>query len=119
MEGKTVLNISNVCFETIECCNCHMIFAVTDKHRRSLIESHEEFYCPNGHPQSYVGKTDLDKWKDYANNIEEKFENCKTDRVELHDEIQLLSDKKRELEKANRYLKKMKTQYKNKLSQQG
>lgn len=40
------------------CCSCHMLFGVDgdfDKRRRN---DHNWFYCPNGHPQHYSGKTE-------------------------------------------------------------
>ena len=115
MEGKTILNISNVCFETIECCNCHLIFAVTKQHRNSLIEAHETFYCPNGHPQSYVSKTDADKWKETANNLHKQLGKCQSEGTELVDEINVLSEKNKLLKKENKGLKIVKSRYKNKL----
>ncbi len=45
----------------IECCKCHVLFWVTTIHDDRLIETKETFYCPNGHPQSYQGKTDKQK----------------------------------------------------------
>lgn len=118
MEGKTVLNISNVCFETIECCKCHMIFAVTKQHRSSLIQSHETFYCPKGHGQSYVGKTDLDKWREYAHNADEQLKNCQREGNELMGEIRDLSERNKLLRKENKGLKIVKSRYRNKLNQQ-
>ena len=45
----------------ISCCNCGVLFFITKKHNAELIRSKERFYCPNGHRQSYVGKTDAQK----------------------------------------------------------
>lgn len=50
--------------EKIECCQCHLLFWVTSDHKRRLVKSKESFYCPNGHSQSYVGKSDAEKLKD-------------------------------------------------------
>lgn len=43
------------------CCNCGVEFAMPSELMRELRESHKSFYCPNGHGQSYVGKTDAEK----------------------------------------------------------
>lgn len=47
-----------------KCCSCDMLFWITKKHQDSLKLSKESFYCPNGHSQSYYGKTDKQKLKE-------------------------------------------------------
>ena len=48
----------------IQCANCGMPFALsTDKVER-LRECHNDFYCPAGHIQSFVGKSEADKLRD-------------------------------------------------------
>lgn len=54
-------------FEVIECCNCHVQFCVTQEHEAKLVETKETFYCPNGHPQSYTGKSNKQVIKDLRN----------------------------------------------------
>jgi len=51
-----------------KCCNCDMLFWITKKHHDALILSKESFYCPNGHSQSYTGKTDAQKLKEAKEN---------------------------------------------------
>lgn len=49
---------------TETCCSCGVLFAMVEDfydHRRA---DHKSFYCPNGHGQSYTGKTDAQKLKD-------------------------------------------------------
>jgi len=48
----------------ISCCSCKVTFWVTKKHKEQLGDCHNTFYCPNGHPQSYVGKSDEQKYKE-------------------------------------------------------
>lgn len=103
--------------QTIECCNCHIIFAVPKEFQQKMRETHEFFYCPNGHSQHYTGKSTAEKWKEYSKLIERDLKCCKSDKEELFGEIKQLRNNKKELQKDNRYLKKMKTQYKNKLKQ--
>ena len=55
-----------ITFEIEECCNCGVLFAMTaefakDRHRRKEAAS---FYCPNGHAQHYMGKTDAQKLRE-------------------------------------------------------
>lgn len=41
-------------FETIECCNCGVVFAVSGDLNRNFRQHKQKFYCPNGHGQSYT-----------------------------------------------------------------
>lgn len=50
------ISITEIC-----CCECKITFWITGHHNKELQSNHERFYCPNGHPQSYVGKTDEQK----------------------------------------------------------
>ncbi len=43
---------------TEECIDCGVIFAIPVSLQDRLKESHRNFYCPNGHHQHYVGKTE-------------------------------------------------------------
>ena len=45
----------------IECASCHVSFAITTDHQARLRETHEGFYCPNGHSNIYNGKTEAQK----------------------------------------------------------
>lgn len=47
-----------------ECCNCGILFWITTARDKRYLETKESFYCPNGHSQSYVGKTDKQKLED-------------------------------------------------------
>ena len=40
------------------CCNCHILFGMPQELEDSRREDKERFYCPNGHGQSYRGKSD-------------------------------------------------------------
>ena len=113
MEGKTIYKSLEL--ETIECCACHIVFAVPKELNRQLFENHKDFYCPVGHAQHYTGKSNLEKWIDYASSIEKQLNSCKKEGNELYKEIKKISDENRELHKKNHYLKASKTRYKNKL----
>lgn len=45
------------------CCNCNVIYWITTEHQERLVRCKNTFYCPNGHPQSYKGETDRDKFE--------------------------------------------------------
>lgn len=48
-----------------ECCTCGIAYAITES-RDSWLREHpgETFWCPNGHPITYVGKTEADKLRE-------------------------------------------------------
>lgn len=47
-----------------ECCNCGVVFAMSAELRRRRLNDHESFWCPNGHSQAYVGKTEAQKLRE-------------------------------------------------------
>ena len=46
-----------------ECCNCGVVFGITDVLRRKRLEDKNSFYCPNGHAQHFTGKSANDRIK--------------------------------------------------------
>lgn len=48
-----------------DCCTCHITFGITRAMYNWLqSRTDENFYCPNGHPQHYTGKSDEQIAKD-------------------------------------------------------
>lgn len=47
-----------------ECYKCGIPFMFPNYQKKRLVASQELFYCPNGHPQHYCGKTEAQKLKD-------------------------------------------------------
>jgi len=45
------------------CCQCNITFWITASHHERLIKCKNDFYCPNGHVQHYLGETDAEKLK--------------------------------------------------------
>ncbi len=47
---------------TLTCCNTHcgILFGVPARWKEKKKEDHKEFFCPNGHPQVFLEKTELD-----------------------------------------------------------
>lgn len=44
--------------KTIECCNCGVLFQVSATLNANWLKTKQTFYCPNGHPQSYIKSTE-------------------------------------------------------------
>lgn len=62
-----------------ECCDCGVIFGIESGHRNHLIQSHDRFYCPNGHGQSYVGKTEAEKLQDELTRTNARLDQAKSE----------------------------------------
>lgn len=45
-------------FVVEDCCNCFIPFAMTEEFHKYRRKDKAYFYCPNGHPQHYTGKSD-------------------------------------------------------------
>jgi DNA repair exonuclease SbcCD ATPase subunit len=47
--------------EVEECCTCGTIFGFSATLKANLKKTKETFYCPNGHPQHYIGEKEAEK----------------------------------------------------------
>lgn len=55
-----------ITLESETCCNCGVVFGMESGHRHRLRQSHDWFYCPNGHGQHYTGKSEAQKANELA-----------------------------------------------------
>jgi hypothetical protein len=46
---------------TVRCFKCGVIFGIESGRKEELTESHDSFWCPNGHAQHFVGQTEKEK----------------------------------------------------------
>lgn len=53
-----------ITLETITCCLCAVPFAVPADLKRERLRDHRNFWCPNGHDQHFLGKTEADKLRE-------------------------------------------------------
>ena len=47
-----------------ECYSCSVLFGLPADFRKNRLSDKRDWYCPNGHEQHYVGKTDAEKLKE-------------------------------------------------------
>ena len=47
--------------ETLTCCVCGVEFAAPMLFVQKRCETHEDFYCPSGHGQAFLGETEAEK----------------------------------------------------------
>jgi len=66
--GETLTEFVDMVME--ECCACGTPFMIPKRMKTALLNSKQTFYCPNGHGQSYVGKTEAEKLKEKLAAIE-------------------------------------------------
>lgn len=55
---------ASIDMETETCCNCGVLFAMSSDYKAHRRRKQDTFYCPNGHGQSYRGKSDAAKLKE-------------------------------------------------------
>jgi hypothetical protein len=64
----------------LECINCGITFAFPSGYNARLRETHANFYCPNGHAQAYLGKTEAEKLRDQLAKERQQLDQLKADR---------------------------------------
>lgn len=62
-----------------ECYLCSMTFGVPASFDRERLEDHGNFYCPAGHSQHYIGKTEVQKQRERADQLERRLANREED----------------------------------------
>lgn len=50
----------------VTCGECGTTFGMDERFHRERREDHATFYCPNGHPRAYLGKSDMERERDQA-----------------------------------------------------
>jgi len=48
----------------VECCNCGVIFFLSEEMDTRRRKDHDSFYCPSGHSQSYKAKSEEQKLRE-------------------------------------------------------
>ncbi len=59
-----IFKSTEIILESETCIACGVIFAMPRQLRQRRLEDHGEFYCPNGHGQRFIGKTEAEKLRD-------------------------------------------------------
>lgn len=61
--------VDQIYMVTEECCNCGMTFAMTQDFKNRRLKDKKPFYCPGGHGQHYMGKSEEQKLQDELNRV--------------------------------------------------
>lgn len=64
LRGYTLLLSGKTTMVTETCYSCGVLFAMTEDYRDHKLRDRTRFHCPNGHGQSYIGKTAETKLKE-------------------------------------------------------
>lgn len=78
----------SVTLETIVCVACGIPFAVPKNYKQALVESHERFFCPNGHGQSYYGETEEEKLKKQLLKTQNELAQTATAKIQLQNQLE-------------------------------
>jgi hypothetical protein len=78
----------------ITCCNCFVVFAVMENHKKCLIDKGTKFYCPNGHVLWY-GESNEEKIKRLQDDLAREKANHDQAKAELEKSKKVLQDHQR------------------------
>ena len=68
-------NFATVQMSFVTCCRCGIIFGMPDHVAASRRHDHENFYCPNGHSQHFVGQSNEEKLQTQVQQLEKDKQN--------------------------------------------
>lgn len=93
---------------TETCCNCGMLYAMTEAFQSEKIEARgsrdETFYCPAGHAQSYTGKTAAQKLREQLETERQARQRAEQRIAQRDDEVREQRDRaEHERRRANGY----------------
>lgn len=81
---------------TETCYSCGVLFAMVEDFYEHRLADRKNFYCPNGHSQAYIGKTDAQKLKEAeAREVALKDQLSAAIRDAEQSRVQLLRDRQR------------------------
>ena len=78
MSRNAVINVSER-LVTEQCIRCGITFALPEELRGELVENHKDFYCPNGHSQRYIDKTEAQKQRERAERLAQQLQRREAD----------------------------------------
>lgn len=74
---------------TEECCRCGVLFAMPKDLQQELLNDRTRyFYCPNGHSQHYLGKTEEQKLREKLEETEARLERTRTQARATRDQLE-------------------------------
>ncbi len=59
-----------ITLRAVTCYKCSITFGIESDHLTRLKRTHETFWCPNGHAQTFTGKSDLEREREARESAE-------------------------------------------------
>lgn len=106
MRGSNIAFNQNFHIITETCCNCGVLFGMEEEFVDRRRDDHHTFYCPNGHPQSYTGKTTKQKLAEAEESLKKAQEKAKAAEARQQMAENSLSVEKASHSKTKRKLKR-------------
>ena len=72
----------------IYCANCNIPFAISENHQDRMRETHEGFYCPNGHSNIYNGLNPEEKLRAELKRKEQELANVVTEKIIMKNDFE-------------------------------
>lgn len=91
-----------------KCITCGVIWGVPSDYQSRRKQDHNNFYCPNGHTQCYIGKSDAER-------LREELDRVKAGNASLHDVLTRKNEQLQEKDYRIRSLKGAKTRIENRV----
>jgi hypothetical protein len=79
----------------ISCYKCGVVFGIPANLNAELLNNHESFWCPNGHSQHYLGKTEAQKQRERAEMAEQRAERAEASRRAAWDQAEAAERRRR------------------------
>lgn len=79
----------------LTCGKCGTMFAIQQRLREELLQSHETFYCPIGHPRAYNGKSETEKLEEQLANARKRIGWAETAAQAARDQAQTAEHRRR------------------------
>jgi hypothetical protein len=83
------------------CFSCGVTFGLAAEHYAELLKSRDWFYCPNGHKQRYIGKTEAAKLREELERTKRQLGYAETGRRAARDQAET-AERRRRAEKGHR-----------------
>jgi len=58
------MSIAIISYADLQCCQCGVPFGLSDHYAAERSKDHRNFFCPNGHEQAYLQKSEADQLRD-------------------------------------------------------
>lgn len=74
-------------FSICECSECGVRFGLQAFYKSKLQETHQTFYCPNGHSQYFPGETEAEKLRKELKRKEQELANKVIEKINVENEL--------------------------------